>query len=86
MKKKGLHQPGQKGAPATWALAAPFVPVGVSPLLSRLPDPGQKGTPFVPDWRSRLGNREPGQINVFVVVHASTYDILPGDTKPNRLS
>ena len=25
-------------------------------LLSRLPDPGQKGTPFVPDWRSRLGN------------------------------
>ena len=27
-------------------------------LLSRLPDPGQKGTPFVPDWRSRLGNRD----------------------------
>ena len=25
-------------------------------LLSRMPDPGQKGTPFVPDWCSRLGN------------------------------
>ena len=26
--------------------------------LSRLLDPGQKGTLFVPDWRSRLGNRD----------------------------
>ena len=34
-------------------------PIGTKgPLLSRLPDPGQKGTPFVPDWRSRLGNRD----------------------------
>ena len=33
------------------------LPTGTKgPLLSRLPDPGQKGTPFVPDWRSRLGN------------------------------
>ena len=29
-----------------------------SPLLSRLPDSGQKGTPFVPDWCSRLENRD----------------------------
>ena len=28
------------------------------PLLSRLPDSGQKGTPFVPDWRSQLGHRD----------------------------
>ena len=35
------------------------LPTGTKgPLLSRLPDPGQKGTPFVPDWRSRLGNRD----------------------------
>ena len=50
------------------ALAAPFVPVGVTnpgtkgSLLSRLP-PGcqtrDKRTPsFVPAWRSRLGNRD----------------------------
>ena len=35
------------------------LPTGTKgPLLSRLPHPGQKGTPFVPDWRSRLGNRD----------------------------
>src|SRR6185437_9680505 len=35
------------------------LPTGTKgPLLYRLPDPGQKGTPFVPDWRSRLGNRD----------------------------
>ena len=31
------------------------------PFLSRLPDPGQKDTPpFVPNWHSRLGNRDNG--------------------------
>ena len=35
------------------------LPTGTKgPLLSRLPDPGQKGTPFVLDWHSRLGNRD----------------------------
>ena len=49
-------------------------------LLSQLPDPGQKGTPFVPDWRSRLGNpvpvSQPGQINVFVVVMDLQYILM----------
>ena len=35
-------------------------------LLSRLPDPGQKGTPFCPGLAFPVG--KPGQINVFVVV------------------
>ena len=48
--KKRDHQPGQKGAPATWALAAPFVPVGVTNR--------DKRSSFVPDWHSRLGNRD----------------------------
>ena len=42
------------GAPATWALAAPTGTKGH--LLSRLPDPGQKGTPFCPGLA--LGNRD----------------------------
>ena len=51
------------------------LPTGTKgPLLSRLPDPGQKGTPFVPAWWSWLGNRDnrvsqPEQISVSVVVN-----------------
>ena len=43
-------------------------------LLSRLPHPGQKGTPLlsrtgVPGWETgTTAVSEPGQINVFVVV------------------
>ena len=44
-------------------------------LLSRLPDPGQKGTPpllsrtGVPGWETgTTGVSQPGQINVFLVV------------------
>ena len=72
MKKKG-HQPGQKGAPATWALAAPFVPVA---------RPGTKGRPLlsqtgVPGWETgTTGVSQPGQINVFVVVPPSTKSSL----------
>jgi len=48
---------------------------------------GTKGPPLVPDWRSRLGNRnnmgfstgttwvsQPGQINVSIVVHRHCYE------------
>src|SRR6185312_15320136 len=43
------------------------LPTGTKcPLLSRLPDPGQKGTPFCPGLAFPVG--KPGQINVFVVV------------------
>ena len=43
------------------------------PLLSRLPDPGEKGTPFsrtgVPGWETgTTAVSQPEQINVFVVV------------------
>ena len=45
---------GTKGCARHVALAAPTKGC----FWSRLPDPGQKGTPFVPDRRSRLGNRD----------------------------
>ena len=73
------YQPGQKGAPATWALAAPFVPIGVTnrdKMSSSVPvaRPGTKGHPLlsrtgVPGWETRTtAVSQPGQINVFVVV------------------
>ena len=46
-------------------------------ILSRLPDPGQKGTPFCPGLAFPVGKpgqqgiSQPGQINVFVVVRSN---------------
>ena len=82
MKKKRPFVPvgvGQKGAPATWALAAPFVPVGVTNRDKRsssvpVARPGTKGHPLlsrtgVPGWETgTTAVSQPGQINVFVVV------------------
>ena len=48
---------GTKGS-ATADVADPLPTGTKGPLLSRLLDPGQKGPPFVPPWRSRLGNRD----------------------------
>ena len=64
-KKKTFYQLGQKGAPATLALAAPFVPVGVTNR--------DKKSSFVSVARpgtkpGQQGVSQPGQINVFVVV------------------
>ena len=71
MKKKTL-----KGAPAMWALEAPFVPVGVTNRDKRssfvpVARPGTKGHPLlsrtgVPGWETgTTGVFQPGQINVF---------------------
>ena len=79
MKKKRSFVPGQKGVPATWALAAPFVPVGVTNRDKRssfvpVARPGTKGHPLlsrtgVSGWEiGTTGVSQPGQINVFVVV------------------
>ena len=76
------HQPGQKGAPATWALAAPFVPVGVTNRDKRssfvpVAISGTKGHPLlsrtgVPGWETgTTAVSQPGQINVFVVVYTA---------------
>src|SRR6185312_10597319 len=73
------YQPGQKGAPAMWALAAPFVPVGVTNRDKRssfvpVARPGTKGHHLlsrtgVPGWETGTAAvSQPGQINVFVVV------------------
>ena len=78
-KRPFVHQPGQKGAPATWALPAPFVPVGVTNRDKRssfvpVARPGTKGHPLlsrtgVPGWETgTTAVSQSGQINVFVVV------------------
>ena len=70
--RKGKHE--KKSAPATWALAAPFVPVA---------RPGTKGHPLlsrtgVPGWETgTTGVSQPGQINVFVVVGLEPADWSP---------
>ena len=91
MKKKRPFVP-VGGAPATWALAAPFVPVGVTNRDKRssfvpVATPGTKGHPLlsrtgVPGWETgTTAVSQPGQINVFVVVSCVSaslhYYILP---------
>ena len=76
--KKGPFIPVGKGAPATWALAAPFVPVGVTNRDKRssfvpVARPRTKGHLLswtgVPGWETgTTAVSQPGQINVFVVV------------------
>ena len=77
--KKGTFCPGW----SMWALAAPFVPVGVTNRDKRssfvpVATPGTKGHPLlsrigVPGWETgTTAVSQPGQINVFVVVN-STY-------------
>jgi len=56
---------GTKGCPATWALAASFVPVA-RPGTKRHPLFSRTG---VPSWETGTTVvSQPGQINVFVVV------------------
>ena len=87
MKKRDLlsrlvtHQPGQKSALATWALAAPFVPVA---------RPGTKGHPLlsrtgVPSWETgTTAISQSGQINIFVVVRqlVGVQQSTPTDSLP----
>ena len=83
-KKKESHQPGQKGAPATWRwqhlLSWLVTPTGTKgSLLSRLPDPGQKdpllSRPGVPGWETGTTRvSQSGQISVSVVV-----SLIPSD-------
>ena len=72
---------GTKGCASHVALAAPFVPVGVTNRDKRfsfipVARPGTKGHPLlsrtgVPGWEiGTTGVSQPGQINVFVVVSA----------------
>ena len=71
-----VSQPGTPVRDKRGALLSRLVtPTGTKgPLLSRLPDLGQKGTPFlsrtgIPGWETgTTGVSQPGQINVFVVV------------------
>ena len=67
-----------------WALAAPFIPVGVINRDKRssfvaVARPGTKEHPLlsgtgVPGWETgTTGVSQPGQINVFVVVTLHTY-------------
>ena len=70
---------GTKGCARHVALAAPFVPVGITNrdkrvLFSPVTRPGIKGHPLlsrpgVPGWETgTIGVSQPGQINIFVVV------------------
>ena len=74
--KKGPFIPVGKGAPATWALAAPFVPVGVTNRDKRssfvpVARPGTKRHPLlsrtgVPGWETgTTAVSQPRQINFF---------------------
>ena len=77
--EKKEHQPGQKGAPATWRWQ--HLLSRWRTLLSRLPDPGQKdpllSRPGVPGWETGITRvSQPGQISLSVVVRAKYINIF----------
>ena len=74
---KRVHQPRGRWQHLLSRLVLPTGTKG--PLLSRLPDPGQNGTPFwttgVSGWETgTTGVSQPKQINGFVVVSLSIYE------------